>query len=216
MPRRGGGGRTDKRDSGLGEAPGTLFLLPLPLTPWARAEIRRRPCRGRRDFETTPPLRPAPGRLEGGVSATLHLPALNAPTLRSRRTPERPPLAGVALGSLEWGQPGQAHLDPFLYLVPHAQSEEGVGHPHANLHRVRQPEQAVTPSAPPVAPRRGGLGAEPQPGSPHVGSVWSAPPPLPGGCHIPGSGSGRLRRGLRDALVAVEPESGASPPGEVK
>ena len=70
----------------------------------------------------------------------------------------------------------------------------------------------MTPSAPPVTPRRGGLGAEPQPGSPHVGGVWSAPPPLPGGCHIPGSRSGRLRRGLRDALLAVRSQSPALSP----
>ena len=54
----------------LGEAPGTLFLLPLPLTPWARAEIRRLLLTLNVDYriksscQNIIPAKPDPGKLD--------------------------------------------------------------------------------------------------------------------------------------------------------
>lgn len=111
--------RRGRPDSGPGEAPGTFFLLPAADTLGSRGDWPAAPAGEGETLETTPPLGPARGRLEGGV--------------RRHATPPRPPRPHAASGELRAPAPARSAFGaqrsarpvprhPSLHLAPHAVS----------------------------------------------------------------------------------------------
>lgn len=220
MPSRGGveDCQIGPPHSGLGEPRELCFFCPDPVG--SRGASPASSAGGRETFSQPLPSGPRRGGSEAERGATLHLPAPLAPR-RDSENSRAPPQAWSAFGAQ--GPARSAPPRPLPLSHPHAAREDGAGRPGIPTPvstKRGTPAQAATPCAAPVAHAPGGPGAEPRPRSSHVGSVWSARAPLPRGCHIARSRSGRrrprgppcepLRRGWADVrLRREEPQSGA-------
>lgn len=131
MPSRGVGRLNGQPGSGLGEAPGTLFLLPLPLdTLRSRGDSAAAPAGEGETFETAPPLSPAAGRLEGGV--------------RRHASPPRPPRPHAASP--------EKSCAPAPGVVSLRGSEVGGPVPPRSLTLSRSPRRVLLGSGGPASP----------------------------------------------------------------
>lgn len=144
------GGHTGNPDSGLGEAPGTLFLRPPPLTASARSGTRWLSLQGKERLLRQPlpsARRPAAGRRSAAPRCTS--PPSARPRPRARTGPRTPPLAGSASGAQR--SAGQSHLGP-TSIPP------SISFPTSVRGRGRASDARPTPCArplPPQAPCRG-------------------------------------------------------------